>query len=293
MMALKSCEMDPEYIPLYDYLDDLEAFFWVLVYLILSFKPNGDRMPRKGFQERTLRGWSQLGSDIAHDFKGSFLISQIDIYVMRKTMDPGWQVIYDEFFLGFRAFIREITDEKQLLLYTSRTELPDGTFAPSRFEPILARIDDHYNRVLALFDDALKKIVEISTSKAVPVPSNPPVQTASTPTSLSSPSLAHSSLSASTTHQVTAIEGAVLAEKRAISRSDTTTPPVPVSSSPPNLSESLARPLALSSRPKRRSEQAEFDDESPREAKRKCPPSRRQSRGILDSVYQFCRTLFE
>jgi hypothetical protein len=277
-MALKSYDMDPEYIPLYDYLDDLEAFFWVLVYLVLSFKPNGDRMPCKGFQERTLRGWTQLGPEIAHDFKCSFLISSSNIYVMRKTMDPGWQVVFDDFFLGFRAVVRDIVDEKQLLLYTSCTALPDGTFAPNRFEPILAKIDDHYNHVLALFDDALVKI-EGSIPKTVPAPSKPPPgQPASTPTSLStnSPSVATSA---------TAVEEVVLlSDTKAVSAS--------VPSSPSrNLSASLDHPSTSSSRPKRRCEEAELDDELPKESKRRCPPCRRQFRGILGSAYQFCRTL--
>ncbi|RXW16943.1 hypothetical protein EST38_g8910 [Candolleomyces aberdarensis] len=284
-MVLKSCEMFPEYIPLYDYLDDLEAFFWVLVYIIISYRPNGDRMPRTGFQDRTMRGWSQEGPGIAHDCKRSFLIFSSTVYAMRKTMDPGWQVIYDDLFLGFRTFVRDITDEKDSLLYTSCTELPDGTLAPSRFEPILARIDDHYNRVLALFDVALEKIATCSPTIA-PGPSNPPTQPAFTPAPLSTNS-GHASDSPSVATSTTTVEEAILVEKTSTSPLDTKSV---CASSSSSHAANLSTPHP---RPKRRSKEAELDDELSKDPKRRCPPSRRQFREILGPVYQFCRALLE
>ncbi|KAJ2915533.1 hypothetical protein MD484_g4878, partial [Candolleomyces efflorescens] len=286
VMSLKSYDMETEaeYIPLYDYLDDLEAFFWVLLYLILSFKPNGEPIPSKGFRERTLRGWSQLGPDVAHDFKCSFLISSSNILIMRKTMDPGWQVIFDDFFLGFRAFVREIVDEKESLVYTSPTVLPDGTLAPNRFEPILTRIDDHYHRVLTLFDEALAKVAG-SIPTSTPSPSKSPsdsVQSASTPTSRSPSTPISSSNSVATS--ATAVEPV-------IPRLDDQTVSAPAPSSALKLSASPGSPSSSSSQRKRRCEEAELDDEPQQESKRRCPPCRRQFRGILDSAYQFCRTL--
>ncbi|KAJ2911988.1 hypothetical protein MD484_g8427, partial [Candolleomyces efflorescens] len=281
-MSLKSYEMDAEYIPLYDYLDDLEAFFWVLLYLILSFKSNGERMPSKSFRERTLRGWTQLGPEIAYDYKCSFLISSSNIYVMRKTIDPGWQVVFDDFFLGFRSFVRDIVDEKQSLIYTSCTALPDGTLAPNRFDPILTRIDDHYHCVLTLFDEALAKLGG-SPPTTVPSPNNPPlVQPASTSTSGSTST--HTSTGGSVATSATTVDSV-------IPPSDVKTAPTPIASSPPKPLSSPESPLSPSSRPKRRCDEAELDDEPQKESKRRCPPCRRQFGGILASAYQFCRTL--
>ncbi|RXW19745.1 hypothetical protein EST38_g6119 [Candolleomyces aberdarensis] len=39
-MVLRSYKLIPAFIPLYAYLDDLEAFFWVFAYLVLTYKPN-------------------------------------------------------------------------------------------------------------------------------------------------------------------------------------------------------------------------------------------------------------
>ncbi|KAJ2929953.1 hypothetical protein H1R20_g7148, partial [Candolleomyces eurysporus] len=153
-------------------------------------------------------------------------------------MDPGWQVIYDDLFLGFP--VRDITDEKDSLLYTSCTELPDGTLAPSRFEPILARIDDHYNRVLALFDVALDKIATSSPTIASG-PSNPPTQSVFTSTSLSTNS-AHASDSPSVATSATTVEDAILVEKSSTSLLDTKSVSASSSSHAVNLSASLAHP---------------------------------------------------
>jgi hypothetical protein len=62
---------------------------------------------------------------------------------------------------------------------------------------------------------------------------------------------------------------------------------------PPNSSPQSASLMQSISRSKRRSDEAELDDESLKESKRRCPPSRRQFQGMLGSVYQFCWTLFE
>jgi hypothetical protein len=54
MMVLRCYEALNQDVPMYDYLDDLEAFFWVFTYIIMAYRPNGDRMLPNHLQERTL-----------------------------------------------------------------------------------------------------------------------------------------------------------------------------------------------------------------------------------------------
>ncbi|RXW20943.1 hypothetical protein EST38_g4924 [Candolleomyces aberdarensis] len=290
LMALKSCEFIPAYIPLYDYLDDLEAFFWVFAYLVLTYKPNGDRMPQNHWLKLTIKGWLNRPG-VAHDCKRDFLTSPTIDYEIRHSIDSEWDVIFDDLFLGFHAFTRELNSQKAKLVYKGQTKLPDGTLAPNRFEPILVKIDAHYARVLALFDAALGKI-KGSGPDTVPGSSKPPQRPASVSTSLSTSSAETTSDSLSVATSTTSVEKTLLVEKGVASPLVAKAESASTSSStPPNPSPSPAE--QPTTRSKRRSDEAELDDESPKESKRRCPPSRRQARGILSSVYQFCRTLFE
>ncbi|RXW11603.1 hypothetical protein EST38_g14252, partial [Candolleomyces aberdarensis] len=119
-MVLRSYNLIPAFIPLYAYLDDLEAFFWVFAYLVLTYKPN--------------------------------------VHEIRAAIEPGWRVVYEDLFLGFRDFVREVGDDRDRLLYKGQTKLPNGTLAPNRFAPVLAKVDEHYARVIGLFDAALEKL---------------------------------------------------------------------------------------------------------------------------------------
>ncbi|RXW17461.1 hypothetical protein EST38_g8402 [Candolleomyces aberdarensis] len=280
LIVLRSYEGLAQYVPLYDYLDDLEAFFWVFTYIILAYKPNGDRMLPNPFQERTLGAWIRHFPDAVYASKHIFLSSPTMVYDIREVIDPGWHDIYDDLFLGFRAFMwEEISGVKARLLFMGTTTLPDGSLAPNRFDPVLEKVEDHYARVIGLFDAALKKV-----GGTYPV---------SPSTSLSTNSGDAASEFPSVTTSATSIEDAFLVEKGPGSSFDGKAGLSTSCSTPCNCPASTAQPSTPPQRPKRRSEEAELDDESPKESKRRCPPGRRQIGRILGSVYQFCCTLFE
>lgn len=289
-MALRSGHFVPEHVPLYDYLDDLEAFFWVFAYLVLTRKPNGDRMPQDPFLESTVEGWLQPPLSTYHS-KRDFLDSPTIEDELREAIDPDWDVIFDDLFLGFHAFTLEISNQKSKLVYKGRTKLPNGTLAPNRFDPILVKIDDHYARVLALFDTALEKIKRLDL-ETIPSSLSPPQQPASVSASFSTNSAGTTSDdSASVGTSATSAEETFLEPSNgADSRVDAKVASTLI---PPNSSPQSASLMQSISRSKRRSDEAELDDESLKESKRRCPPSRRQFQGMLGSVYQFCWTLFE
>ena len=40
-------DQDKEMMPAQDYLDDLESIFWILVFLLFIYQPNGDKAPHR------------------------------------------------------------------------------------------------------------------------------------------------------------------------------------------------------------------------------------------------------
>lgn len=296
MVALRSYFGITDHTPLHDYLDDLEAFFWVFAYIILAYKPNGDRMPMSFFHERTLGGWSQISPHAAYDSKHTFFTSRTMVWEIRDAVDPGWYDVYDALFLEFRAYIwKQIGEPKATLIFTEKTTLPDGSLAPNRFEPILKKVDDHYVHIIGLFDAALRKIQGATTiipekvleptasSEVKPAPRTP----------LSTNSGDASSEPPSTASSATLLEDTSVVEKGPTSSLDEKAVVPTPSSTPPDAPTLPVEPTNPPPRSKRRYDEAELEDESPKESKRKCPPSRRQLTSVLGSVYQFCRTLFE
>ncbi|RXW17450.1 hypothetical protein EST38_g8401 [Candolleomyces aberdarensis] len=248
LLALRSGQFLPEYVPLYDYLDDLEAFFWVFAYLVLTYKPNGDQMPQNPFLEETKMGW--LRDPLSAYFsKRCFLDSPTIDYELRHAIDSGWGIIFEDLFLGFHTFTRELNDQKTKLVYK-------------------VKVDDHYAHVLSLFDNALEKI-KGSGCETLPGPSNPP-QHDSASFSANSADAASGSTSVATSD--ISVKGVPLGDKSVASRLDAKLIYTSVSSSSSHLSASPAEPTKLPSRPKRRSDEVELDDELPEESKRRCRP---------------------
>ncbi|RXW19952.1 hypothetical protein EST38_g5916 [Candolleomyces aberdarensis] len=287
-MVLKSCELSPEYLPPHDYLDDLESFFWIFTYILLTFKPNGNRMPRSSYLESTVLAWTGDNTSIICDHKWRFLNSPRTITEARQAIDSGWHCIYDHLFLGFRAFTRELSFAKDGLVYQ---ESSDGSPAPDRFASILDKADHHYARVIGLFDASLEKlqksgVAAVSAPKAdAPSCCSGSQSTTSDPVVSKPTSVVTSATSLQDFQPVTSPGG----------RSPPPTngkaapcPDRPVT--PPNQATDHVEP-AISRSPKRRYDEVELDDEEDAsfESKRRCPPSRSALRGILASVYGYCQ----
>lgn len=266
LMVLRSWELTPAYTPVYDYLDDLEAFFWVFAYILLIYTPDGHRMPMSRFRERLLWAWNDSPST-AHAHKWIFIDTLSMEYETQRAMHPGWKETCWDLFLTLRKFVHEISDEKEGLVFQDRKE--DGTAESDRFVSLLAKVDEHYARVLEMFDTALKK-AGADESASIPRP-------------LHSDSSASSSKS-STSECITSPD-----------TSATSLPPTATAEGsltlPANPETSEGKPVVHCRSSKRRHDEAELD-EVPVEVKRRCPPSRTAVRGILGSVYDFCRGWF-
>jgi hypothetical protein len=269
-MVLQSYNLKPAFIPGYNYLDDIEAFFWVFAYIILTYTPNGHRIPYENHQKCPQWLWSDGDPCTVFARKWDFLMGISAENEIEDDMHPGWKATCCDLFFQFREYVNKIAYEKQRLVYKGRKEL--GRPVPDRFASILGPVDEHYSRILGMFDAALKKVAEVGVNESVSVPP-PPLPAPSTHITTSSQS--------STSRSV----------EPAATSTDTSATSHPTTSPTEGSLILSAKPEAPPRTSKRRYDEAELDD-FPVESKRRCPPSRRAFRGILSSVYDFCRGLF-
>ncbi|KAJ2918855.1 hypothetical protein MD484_g1473, partial [Candolleomyces efflorescens] len=301
MVTVRSYAGAEEYTPLHDYLDDLEAFFWVFAYIILAYKPNGARIPVNRFQKSTLGAWDENPPHSAYASKSTFFTSRTMNWEWRGAVDPGWHDIYDTLFLNFREYVwKHIAEPKLSLVFVEKTTLPDGSLAPNRFTAILEKVDDHYDHIISLFDGMLSKIqgaTATSPEKPLNDPATSPCGVNPAPPTPFSDSVDTPPKSSSTAGSATLLEDSPGVEKDAKPPLDAEAavaapPSPPASTTQP--STPPVEPTNPPSRPKRLREEAELEDESLNEPKRKCPPGRRHlTSRVLGSVFSFCRTLFE
>ncbi|RXW12794.1 hypothetical protein EST38_g13062 [Candolleomyces aberdarensis] len=282
LMVLQTCELPEDDISAHDYLDDLESFFWVFSYILLMYKANGE-LAVEGLLQEGVRRWNRAAT-FAHDTKSAFLNCPATSYDVAREMDEGWRHACIELFSKFKDYMSNLATEKRRLLFEHMGTEAEGEH-PNRFSSLLEHVDEHYDYILGLFDDALKKAKEASRPIPVSTPSTPTLQAISS--GVASP----------------AAPGPVAATVP-----DLVLPNPPQTSSPPSLSDpsnstlcsdppessSQVQLLTVSRILKRRFEDAELDA-YPTDSKRACPPSRRPLKLVMDpashiinSLYEFC-----
>ncbi|KAJ2916709.1 hypothetical protein MD484_g3713, partial [Candolleomyces efflorescens] len=274
LMVLKTSALKPHRISAHDYLDDLESFFWVFSYLLIVYKADGTVAPKTILHEY-LDSWN-VAPRGASSAKFTFLFQAMMGDDVLEDMDEGWRYACADLFLKFRKYMRDIADRKDKLLCKREDVEKEGAFT-DRFSSILKDVDEHYDHVLALFDEALEKATKAAQPNSPPSPAEP----SPTPARPETPVKAASSTSDSPRPLKSPV-------------STRSTIVEPSSSSFPS-SESLTTPCSPSRPPKRRCQEAELED-SCIELKRKCPPTRQPllrsvvdpSIQILSSFYQYC-----
>jgi hypothetical protein len=147
----------PEDAPAHDYLDDLEAFFWIYFFLIFMFKSNGEEAAKGDIQKQYVVHW-RAAPEAA--WKAKYLSIQEDwsIEELKASLDQSWySTPCIELFVQFRKYMCDLVLPKCKGIAMKAEPLPDGS-VPNRFAKILAASDKHYTYILGLFDDALKKV---------------------------------------------------------------------------------------------------------------------------------------
>jgi hypothetical protein len=99
------------------------------------------------------------------DVKNTILTSDSFRIELDAILYAGWRDICLDLIVEFRDLISRVSKAKGLLIFKSQTPAEDGT-ARNRFSDVLKDVNAIYDRVLGLFDDALKKALDQSTGNA-------------------------------------------------------------------------------------------------------------------------------
>ncbi|KAJ2916729.1 hypothetical protein MD484_g3724, partial [Candolleomyces efflorescens] len=164
LMVLRTAEMSEEEIPPHDYLDDLEGFFWVFSYLVCFYKADGTPAPKSVFQAHP-HSWLIADPVDAHRRKWCFLSLRGILCEVKLYMDEGWRVACADLFINFRDYMCKLADRKEELAFEDFEGEPSES-GPDKFSSMLEGVDGHYNYVLGLFDEALKKTREAAIPTA-------------------------------------------------------------------------------------------------------------------------------
>ncbi|RXW14933.1 hypothetical protein EST38_g10927 [Candolleomyces aberdarensis] len=173
--------------PAQDYLDDLESFFWLLVFLLFMYKPNGEKLPPHSFHNQI---WSFENEVSSYSMKSVFINNPSTLHDAEQAIDPDWHPACYKLFLNFYDFIHRVHQEKESGIGKRKGPLPDG-IVPNRYTDLLHNVNDDYKYIIKLFDAALIELKEDAV-KQVPLeplindtPSSPlteaPVATTMTP----------------------------------------------------------------------------------------------------------------
>ncbi|RXW17448.1 hypothetical protein EST38_g8400 [Candolleomyces aberdarensis] len=151
--------------PAHDHLDELEAFFWLFCFLVLTHNPTGGEGPKTSFHEIMQ---AMMDPNHAEGAKTNFLKSDFLPEEAQAEMYEGWRDICMGLFLEWREITATAYSKKAKLFYFKPEPLEDGT-VPNRFSKALDDVNGIYERILGLLDDALKKALDKS-AKSAPAP---------------------------------------------------------------------------------------------------------------------------
>ncbi|KAJ2916707.1 hypothetical protein MD484_g3715, partial [Candolleomyces efflorescens] len=135
LMILKTSELDENDISAHDYLDDLESFFWVFSYLLLTYKSNGQLAP-KNHLHKGIQFWPQ-DPYWSFDVKYTFLHSSCTDEEVEENINEGWRSSCLDLFVRFREYMSHLAREKKKRLFERGSDV-EGAF-PNRFSSILQR----------------------------------------------------------------------------------------------------------------------------------------------------------
>ncbi|KAJ2929417.1 hypothetical protein H1R20_g7687, partial [Candolleomyces eurysporus] len=145
-------------IAAHDYLDDVEAFFWLFCYLIFIYNPDGGMGPKNDFQKII---WDWLEPTKSLKSKHSFLYAPYTVACASKALYPGWHDVCWELFVEFRAFVTDVSLKREAVLSMNNELGEDGT-TKNRFSAILENVNQNYDYILSLFDAALEKARKVA-----------------------------------------------------------------------------------------------------------------------------------
>ncbi|RXW19657.1 hypothetical protein EST38_g6199 [Candolleomyces aberdarensis] len=144
--------------PAHDYLDDMEAFFWIFNFFIFTLKANGEPVKEiKAALQENITLWGDM--KMAFGIKWGFISMKGIVKEASAALDESWRYSCWDLFVKFREYMYDLVSEKELMIYDINPPNADGIIE-NRFSEVLKNVDGHYDYILGLFDAALEKARE-------------------------------------------------------------------------------------------------------------------------------------
>ena len=144
--------------PLHNYLDDLESFFLLLVYVMLLYRPDGSRLPSTDEGPRIIASWSVDDAEFAWANKRRILgIGGVKVRTSR-LIGALWGPICSDLFQKFRSWTMSRSSDKERLKWEGKGP-----------EHLLPKRDEYYSQVLQMFDEAIEAV----RTSTIPLPEPP------------------------------------------------------------------------------------------------------------------------
>ncbi|PPR01559.1 hypothetical protein CVT24_005885 [Panaeolus cyanescens] len=142
-----------------DYLDDLQAFFWVLIWILIKMLPPIDGVARKSTDKSQLESLEEFEarpSAAAHS-KQAWLTNCFDGDACEfLSLEWGPEILKFVEQLGSLFYSHEKTKDKERRLGPVTTKKRKAPLTPSQ----------NYDKVISLFDDVIKKLDKSKSTKS-------------------------------------------------------------------------------------------------------------------------------
>lgn len=138
----------------HDYLDDLQSFFYLLVYVMLLFRPDGSRVPGTEEGPSILRSWDEKNPRLAYANKDGLTGGDPVKYHIGRLIKASWGHVCEGLFMRFCAWTLLRRSDKDTLVFQKKGP-----------EHLLPKRDEHYSAVLEMFDEALQAVKSSTKAK--------------------------------------------------------------------------------------------------------------------------------
>ncbi|TEB22251.1 hypothetical protein FA13DRAFT_1716263 [Coprinellus micaceus] len=132
----------------YDYLDDLQLFFYLLVYIMLLFKPDGSCVPGTEEGPSIIISWDERNPRCAFTNKEGLTGGNPLKYCIGGLIRASWGRICKGLFMKFCAWTLSRRGDKERLLFQKKGA-----------KNLLPKREEHYSAVLEIFDEAIQAVL--------------------------------------------------------------------------------------------------------------------------------------
>ncbi|KAJ3499925.1 hypothetical protein NMY22_g19439 [Coprinellus aureogranulatus] len=153
--------------PPHDYLDDLESFFYLLIYIFLRCKPDGTRLSSEEEGPSILSAWDEDDASLAYTNKSRVYGFGSVAALTKRTIESVWGPVCLDLFVQLRDWTSARRSDKQKFAYQGKD-----------LALLYAHRKEHYSTVLEMYDKAIDSIrASISSSRTRNPSTQPPAST--------------------------------------------------------------------------------------------------------------------